>query len=225
MIERITIYGSSSIGVFCLATDSYVILPPDVADKTLKVIEEVLGVPVVQTRIGGSVLIGALAIGNDNGVLLPYYASDEELSFLKSTLQVNVSTLPSKKTALGNVILANDHAAVTHPGLESKAKRIIEDVLGVEVVDAQIAGLPIVGAAAVITNKGGLVHPLVSEEELKNISDIFKVNVDVGTVNAGFPFVGIGIVANSRGALVGSATTGPELAHIERALGLLEGPP
>ncbi|MCS7386901.1 MAG: translation initiation factor IF-6 [archaeon GB-1867-005] len=225
MIERVTIYGSSSIGVFCLATDSYVILPPDVADKTLKVVEEVLQVSVAQTRIGGSVLVGALAVGNNNGILLPYYVSEEEVSFLKSALKINVDTLPSKKTALGNVILANDNAAVIHPKLEAKAKRVIEDVLGVEVIDALIAGLPIVGAAAVITNKGGLVHPLVTEEELKNISSIFKVNVDVGTVNAGFPFVGIGIVANSRGALVGAATTGPELAHIERALGLLEGPP
>lgn len=222
MIEKISIYGSHSIGVFCLATDSYVILPPDVIDKTVRIVEEVLRVPVIQTRIGDSVLIGALAVGNSNGILLPYYANSDEISLLKSKLKVNVEVLPSKKTALGNIILVNNYAAAVHPKLEDKAKHLIEDVLGVEVFNCMIAGMPIIGAAALITNKGGLVHPLASEDELKNISEIFKVNVDVGTVNAGYPFVGVGAVANSYGALVGLATTGPELAHIERTLGLME---
>ena len=125
MIERLTIYGSHCIGVFCLATDSYVLLPPDVMDKTVRVVEEVLKVPVVKTRIGESVLIGALAVGNSNGILLPYYATSDEIALLKSALKVNVDVLPSKKTALGNIVLVNNRAALVHPELEVKAKKAV----------------------------------------------------------------------------------------------------
>lgn len=222
MIEKMAIYGNSCIGVFCLATDSYVLIPPDIPDKIVKLVESTLRVPIIQTRIGESVLLGALTIGNSKGLLLPHIVTDDELNSLRSKLDVNIDILPSKRTALGNIILVNDNAAIVHPELERKAKKIIEDVLDVEVVDFLIAGLPIVGAVAVVTNRGGVFHPMTSEEDLENISNIFKVNVDVGTVNAGFPYVGTGIIGNSRGALVGAATTGPELAHIERALGLLE---
>jgi len=216
------IYGNSSIGVFCLATDSYVLIPPDIPDKILKVVESTLRTPIIQTRIGESVLLGALAAGNSKGLLLPHIVTDDELNFLRSNLDVNIDILPSRRTALGNIILVNDNAAIVHPELERRARKTIEDVLDVEVIGFLIAGLPIVGAVAVITNRGGVLHPMTSEEDLKIISNIFKVNVDVGTVNAGFPYVGTGIIGNSRGALVGAATTGPELAHIERALGLLE---
>lgn len=222
MIEKTTIYGNSSIGVFCLATDKYVLVPPDIPDKTVKLIESTLRVPIIQTRIGESVLLGALAAGNSNGLLLPHFVTDDELSFLRSKLDVNIEVLPSRKTALGNIILVNDNAAIVHPELEAEARRVIEDVLDVEVIDFLVAGFPIVGAIAVITNRGGVFHPMTSNEELEKISNIFKVSVDVGTVNAGFPYIGTGVVGNSWGALVGAATTGPELAHIERALGLLE---
>lgn len=222
MIEKMAIYGNSSIGVFCLATDSYVLIPPDIPDKILKVVESTLRTPIIRTRIGESVLLGALAAGNSKGLLLPHIVTDDELNFLRSNLDVNIDILPSRRTALGNIILVNDNAAIVHPELERRARKTIEDVLDVEVIDFLIAGLPIVGAVAVITNRGGVLHPMTSEEDLKIISNIFKVNVDVGTVNAGFPYVGTGIIGNSRGALVGAATTGPELAHIERALGLLE---
>ncbi|MEM2451924.1 MAG: translation initiation factor IF-6, partial [Candidatus Methanomethylicia archaeon] len=95
---------------------------------------------------------------------------------------------------------------------------IIRDVLDVEVEKFTIAGYKVVGSVGVANNRGCIVHPMASEEELKNISEILKVKVDVGTVNAGFPIVGVGIVANSNGILVGSASTGPEIAHIERVL-------
>ncbi|MCD6154534.1 MAG: translation initiation factor IF-6 [archaeon GB-1867-097] len=221
MIERISFYGTGSIGVFCLATDNYVILPPDLPEKTVKTVSSILKVKVVSAKISSSILVGVFAVGNSNGLLLPYFCPQEDIQYLKSTLHINVDYLPSKKTALGNIILANDKAAIINPKLESSVKRHVEDILGVEAVATSIAGFEVVGAAATATNKGCIVHPMATEEELKNISEILKVKVDVGTVNAGFPFVGIGLVANSHGALVGNSTTGPELAHIEYSLGLV----
>jgi len=221
LIERLTIYGSYSIGVFFLSTDKYVLAPHDTPKKTITLLEDILNVNVITTTVGGSVLIGVLASGNSNGLLLPYYSSDDELKYLRSQLHINVVRLPSKRTALGNIILTNDNAAIVNPNLEVNAKKVISDTLNVDVIPSLIAGFKVVGAVGVATNKGCLIHPLASEEELKNISNILKVKVDVGTVNAGFPILGVGLVANSNGALVGGLTTGPELAHIEYSLGLV----
>jgi translation initiation factor 6 len=54
----------------------------------------------------------------------------------------------------------------------------------------EIAGLPYVGSLGVATNKGVLVHALASEDEKKVLQDVFKVPVEVGTINCGVPYVG-----------------------------------
>lgn len=218
MIERLSIYGSNNIGVFFSPTDKYVLAPSNIPYKIVKILEEILKVKVLQINLCDSVLLGVLTVGNSNGLIVPYYTSIEELNYLKSELNINVEPMPSKITALGNVILANDNAAIVSPELDRKDIEIVRDVLDVEVEKFTIAGYKVVGSVGVANNKGCIVHPMASEEELKNISEILKVKVDVGTVNAGFPIVGVGIVANSNGILVGSASTGPEIAHIERVL-------
>lgn len=219
MIERLSVYGNNNIGVFFSPTDKYVLAPSNIPYKIVRILEDVLKVKVLQINLCDSVLLGVLTVGNSNGLIVPYYTSIEEINYLKNELEVNVEVMPSKITALGNVILANDNAAIVSPELGGKDVKVIKDVLNVEVVKQSIAGYKVVGSVAVANNKGCVVHPMATEEELKNISEILKVKVDVGTVNAGFPIVGVGIVANSNGILIGSASTGPEIAHIERILG------
>ena len=85
----------------------------------------------------------------------------------------------------------------------------------------EIAGLPYVGSLAVATNKGLLAHPLLKDEERKVLESVFKVPVEVGTINCGIPYVGTGLIANSKAAVAGSMTTGPEMFIIEQALGTL----
>jgi translation initiation factor 6 len=76
--------------------------------------------------------------------------------------------------------------------------------------------------AGVATNKGLLVHPRVTEEEIAVLEKHFGLPVDVGTVNLGSPLVGSGVLANSHGYFAGLDTTGPELGRIVDALGFLE---
>ena len=99
---------------------------------------------------------------------------------------------------------------------------MIADTLGVEVVPCNIAGLPYVGSLATATNKGVLAHPMLKEDERKVLNDVFKVPVDVGTVNCGIPYVSTGLLGNSRGAVVGLLTTGPEMFIIGQALDVVE---
>jgi translation initiation factor 6 len=198
------------------------IVPPQVSDTKAKKLEEWLKVKVIKTAIGGSVLIGALACANAKGIILPHYVREEEICAIKLCSDLNVTVMETKRTAYGNLILANDYGALVDPRLKEMDVAQIADTLGVEVVSGEIAGLPYVGSLATATNKGVLAHPLLTEEEQKVLKDALKVPVDVGTINCGVPYVATGLVANAHGAIAGYMTTGPELFIIGQALDIIE---
>jgi translation initiation factor 6 len=141
---------------------------------------------------------------------------------IKSVFEGNVTVMETKKTAYGNLVLANDFGAVVDPRFKGPTIKQISKTLGVEVVRAEIAGLPYVGSLAVATNKGILAHPLLKDKERKVLEKVFKVPVDVGTVNCGIPYVGTGLIANSHAAVAGSMTTGPEMFIIGNALDVVQ---
>ncbi len=210
--------GSASIGVYSLVTDRMVIIPPHVLKSEVKKLEEWLKVKPIQTTIGESVLVGALACANSNGIILPHIVQEKEVQVIKSSLDINIAVMETKKTAYGNLVLANDRGAMVDPRLKNRDVKKIMDTLGVETVRSRIAGLPYVGSLAATTNKGALAHPLLTEDEQKSLMNVLKVNVDVGTVNCGIPYVAMGLIGNSHGVVAGSVTTGPELFVIGQAL-------
>lgn len=217
-IFLLSLFGSASIGVYSLVTDSMVVVPPQVPKTKAQKLEEWLNAKVVRTTIGESVLVGALACANSNGIILPHFVREEEVRAMKAASNLNVAVMETKRTAYGNLILANDHGAVVDPRLKGEDVKKIADTLGVEVIPGEIAGLPYVGSLAIATNKGVLAHPLLKEEEQKVLTDVLKVHVDVGTVNCGIPYVGTGLIGNKYGAVAGFITTGPELFIIGQAL-------
>ena len=222
-IDLVGFFGSASIGVYSLATEKMAIVPPKISKAKMARLEECLGVDVVKTTIGESVLVGALASANSNGIVLPSYATEEEINAIKSAVpDINVMIMETKRTAYGNMILANDKGAIADPRLREEDLANVSNTLGVDVVLGEIAGLPYLGSLATATNKGVLVHPLLKEEEQRRLKETLKVPVELGTVNCGTPYVGMGLIANSRGAVAGFVTTGPELFIIGQSLDVVK---
>ncbi len=217
-----SIVGSSSIGVYTLATENFVAIPVMVPKEKAQEYADWLKVPLIYSQIGGSVLFGALACANSNGILLPNYVRNEELDQIKSVFKGTVKVMETKKTAYGNLVLANDKGAVVDPRFKPKEISQISETLGVEAVPTEIAQLPYVGSLAVATNKGVLAHPMLTSEEKKTLENVFKVPVEVGTINCGIPYVGTGLIANSHAAVAGSMTTGPEMFIIGNALDVVQ---
>ncbi len=217
-----SIVGSASIGVYSLANDRFAIIPQIVPRKKAEKTAEWLKVQLVHASISGSVLTGALACANSNGILLPNSVQEEELILIKAAFEGNFTVMETKKTAYGNLVLANDHGAVVDPRFKEHEVKQIAETLGVDAVAGEIAGLPYVGSLAVATNKGVLAHPLLTDDEKELLEDVFKVPVDVGTVNCGIPYVGTGLLANSHAAVAGSMTTGPEMFIIGNALDVVQ---
>ncbi len=208
------------LGAFAMATDEFVAVPSRLG-KIPPEAGETLDVGMIETMISASSLIGVMATANSNGVIVPDLIDTDE-DRLSEKLDTDVDIVPTRKTALGNQVLANDNGAIVNPDLSDEAIGVIEETLNIEARRSTVAGLKNVGASAVATNKGALLHIEAEEEELEVIENVLDVQADIGTASSGVKYVGTCIVANSNGALTGKNTTGPELGRIENTLGFIE---
>jgi translation initiation factor 6 len=216
VIKQLDFYGYPYVGIYASSTEDYVVLPPDLPLHTVKATAEALGVEVIRTLINDSTLIGSMMTGNGSGFVVSDLALDAEVAVLEKSLPV--ARLKGRMTAAGNIILANDTAALVHPALTDRHLEVIKSTLKVDVRRGTIGGLKTVGMAGVATNKGLLVHPRATEDELSALESLFRLPVDIGTVSFGSPLVGSAILATTRGLVTGTSTSGPELGRIEDAL-------
>jgi translation initiation factor 6 len=106
-----------------------------------------------------------------------------------------------------------------------ETEELIADVLGVEVFRQTVAGNILVGSYSVFTNRGGLVHPHTSIEDLDELSSLLQVPLVAGTVNRGSEVVGAGLVVNDWTAFCGLDTTATELSVIESVFKLRDSQP
>ena len=219
-ISKTTILGNSSLGIFALSTEKYALVPFGIKENNLKTISETLDIDVIQTTISNSVLVGTLAAGNSNNVLVPHNVGEKEFKTLEDSLpeDVEVIEVKSNLTALGNLMVMNDKGAIISDMFEKEAQKQLKDVLNGEVIVGNLLGSPLIGSIVMSTNQGALVHPLLSEEEIKEISKVLKVKTDVCTINRGIPYPRVGILANNKGAVIGSDSTGPESMRIFEVL-------
>jgi translation initiation factor 6 len=218
MLRKGDLGGNPYIGVFCAASEDYALVSEPVEKRVATDLREVLGVEVIKTTVGGSSVVGSLAVMNSNGVVFTNLADEREIRRMPESL--NIGFMPERLNAAGNNILVNDKGGCVHPEASRGTVGMLEDVLGVEMHKRSIAGLETVGSVAVVTSKGMLCHPRTTEEELKELSEIFKVPATAATLNYGTPYIGACAVANSKGAYVGATSTPIELGRVEDGLAL-----
>jgi len=210
--------GNPYVGVRCAASDDLCIVPQEASRADERALEEALGAQVLRMTVGGTNICGTMVALNSRGAVVGDIASEAELIDLRRRREVLV--LEGRLNCAGNLILTNDTHAVVHPRFGKELVERIGSTLGVEVMHGDIAGMGVVGSAACATNRGVLVHPKATKEELEAMRAFFKVPVDIGTLNYGSPMIGACCVANSKGAVAGTASTGIELGRLEDALGL-----
>jgi translation initiation factor 6 len=131
--------------------------------------------------------------------------------------------IEERLSALGNVIVSNDHVALVHPDIERETEEIIADVLGVEVFRQTIADNVLVGSYMALSNQGGIVHPKTSIQDQDELSSLLQVPLVAGSVNRGSSVVGAGMVVNDWLAVTGLDTTATELSVVESVFRLGEG--
>merc|ERR1711881_667818 len=161
--------------------------------------------------IAGTRIIGRLTAGNRKGLLVPTSTTDQELQHLRNSLpdEVKIQRIEERLSALGNVIVCNDHVALVHPDIERETEEIIADVL--------------VGSYMALSNQGGIVHPKTSILDQDELSSLLQVPLVAGSVNRGSSVVGAGMVVNDWLAVTGLDTTATELSVVESVFRLGEG--
>ncbi len=217
-IQKTDFFNSPNIGLFAFATDRFCVADRYFKKDYHKTMEETLKVPLIKTRMMGTPLIGIFAAGNSNGVIVSKGIQKKEIEELKK--HVNVLVLNTRFSAMGNMILANDHGCIISKEL-SKNREKIGEFLGVKTEVGTISGNDLVGSLGIVNNKGCLVHKMATEDEIGTLKSVLKVNVDVGSVNFGNPWIRSGIIVNSNGLLIGDRTSGPELGIITGTLGFV----
>lgn len=222
-IARLAIEGNSFVGAFGIATDKFALLCNNVSERKVKIVEDTLQVKVAKAVIDNSKLIGIYAMANSNGMLLPFTSYNSEVDHIKKELkEFNIDIFKSDMNALRNNILANDKIAIINPYYSSKEEQEISDVLGVETIKKEIGGFSTVGANNIVTNTGLVLNNRVTDDEKREIEEIFHLKSEQSTANLGSLTIGLSVIANSNGAIVGDATTGFELARITNGLNLPE---
>ncbi|KZV22542.1 eukaryotic translation initiation factor 6-2, partial [Dorcoceras hygrometricum] len=224
------------IGVFSKLTNAYCLVAIGGSENFYSTFEAELAdvIPVVKASIAGTRIIGRLCAvmfflfdHKPELTLILWSPGMIELQHLRNSLpdSVVVQRIEERLSALGNCIACNDHVALTHPDLDKETEEMIADILGVEVFRQTIAGNILVGSFCAFSNRGGLVHPHTSIEDLDELSTLLQVPLVAGTVNRGSEVIAAGLTVNDWTAFCGSDTTATELSVIESVFKLREAQP
>ncbi|MDP6845352.1 MAG: translation initiation factor IF-6 [Candidatus Nanoarchaeia archaeon] len=222
-VDKTNFKGDPNIGLYAVATDSFVLLGEKLNKKQTELLKEVLGVPIITSKIYGTPFAGIFCVANKNTLLVPDIIFDEEFESLKKQLKgiVEVKKFKTVHTALGNTILANDkHAIISDDFSDTQAKNI-EAELNVKVKKIKIAESNVPGAYGILTNKGGMFGSITSDPSVKELEKLLKIEVGIGTVSTGSSIVSSGVIANSNGFLVSSNSSGFEIGRIDESLGFI----
>ncbi|TFF93835.1 MAG: translation initiation factor IF-6 [Promethearchaeota archaeon] len=221
-ILRTEIFGRNLVGVYLEVTNSYVLYPPTISKSDLKKLKEVFDINFYPFTVNNSKLVGVYSSSNSYGIILPHIIRDDEYSKLNEKFNngensIEIGILKSLDNAYGNLILCNDKGAIISSLLRPYQEEI-EQILNVETIVFDFAGSYLPGSIAIANNKGCLVHPLATYDEIDYISSILKVETDVSTINRGIPYLSGGAAVNDRAGVFGAMSTGPELMRLTSVL-------
>lgn len=229
MAVRVQFENNNEVGVFSKLTNTYCLVAIGGSENFYSVFEAELaeGIPVVHASIAGCRIVGRMVVANKNGLLVPSSTTDTELQHIRNSLPdaVKVQRVEERLSALGNVIACNDYVALVHPDLDKDTEEILADTLGVEVFRQTVAGNVLVGSYAVLSNRGGLVHPKTTIQDQDELSSLLQVPLVAGTVNRGSEVVAAGMVVNDWCAFCGMDTTSTEISVIESVFKLNDAQP
>ena len=209
-ILKYQIFGNNSVGVYLTVNNAFGLYPSILLKPVIEKIKSVFKEPLYPFSINNSNLVGVYTASNKYGIIVPHIIREDEL--------YQIGVLRSIDNAFGNLIVCNDKGAIISSFLKDY-KEQIEDTLKVETVVYEFVNNYLPGSISLTNNKGCLVHPLATDEEIEIISEILKVEeVDVSTVNRGMPYLSSGAIVNDQSGIFGNQCTGPEMMRLTNVL-------
>jgi len=144
--------------------------------------------------------LGVFCRANDDIAFVHPFLQEKEKEGIKEALKVKiVETTIGGSTIIGSLMALNSHGAVVadfigEEEIEIIAKNFGENVLVIK--DKFNAA----GNNILANDYGAIVHPMMSDETIKDIKGVLDVEVERGTI-AGVNTVGMAAVATNKGML------------------------
>ncbi|PAV64968.1 hypothetical protein WR25_10276 [Diploscapter pachys] len=207
MALRMDYEGSNDVGVFCTLTNKYCLVGIGNTQNFYSQVEAELAdtIPVVHTSIAATRIVGRITVGNRHGLLVPSATTDQELQHLRNSLpdEVRVRRVDERLSALGNVIVCNDHVALVHAEISQETEECISDVLKAEVFRVSLGQNSLVGSYCALSSNGALVAARTPPETQRELAALLQVPVVAGTINRGSELIGAGLCVNDWTAFCG----------------------
>ena len=218
---RMNIIGDGNIGIFCVATDNFCLVPNGTTESQCTAINKVLKVDVYRTSVGYTNFLGIFMVASSNGIVASDVMEEDEKIKLENETGMKVCILDSLYNAPGNLITANDNGAMVSPLYSKKQRDVIENCLSVPIKTIRVAGAAVPGSGCLTSNKGTLLHRDIKDKEKETIESILKTKSMPGTLGMGSPWVGAAGICNSNGMFTGKKTTIHEIVRADEALGFV----
>lgn len=122
----------NAVGNNILVNDNKALVNPEMKDKSVRMIEEHMGVKAVKGTIGGYTTVGAAAVVNSKGIICHPYTTEEEKALLEKhfDLPMAISTANYGNPLLGACMAANTKGAAVGEQTTGVELNRIEDALG-----------------------------------------------------------------------------------------------
>ena len=156
-IERITIAGTSLIGVFCVWSNNKLLVPQLIFDHELKVLETLgLDVSVINTDL--TCLGNNIVVGPKGAIINPEF-TDEALTQISEALGVDCHRRKIMEIeAVGSIGIVRDERGLFHRNIPPEEVEELEELLGVQIQGGTInMGNPYIHSGIILLEEGFIV--------------------------------------------------------------------
>ncbi len=167
----------------------------------------------IQRTIKASPFVGVLGLVSDSFGFFPLASEKKELKDLEKVLDVNVFTGSLAQSSLLGVLSVAIDSKIAVSELVEKAEIAFLKKQGLDVFVVQ--NVTALGNLLVLNNNGGIASPLLSDEQINDLENFFKVNFTKTRI-AESDVCGASIVVTKKGFIVSSNATEEDVNLLEK---------
>jgi len=178
------------------------------------------GYEVAKLSIFGNSNIGVYIYVNDFYAFVPPGLTKSEKETIEEVLDVEiVETTIAQTRLLGVLMNGNNHGLIIARNILPEELNIIKRStkdLNITILESRNNAI---GNLFIANSRQALAYPYLSNEEIKQISEVLDVEVEKGNI-AGIPTVGSVLVVTDRGGLVHPEASDEEIKRISELFGI-----
>ncbi len=169
------------------------------------------------SNFNGNAHVGVYCVANENLAFVPTAAPESFVEDIQEALEVEVRKVTvSGSNILGSLMSMNSHGIIVTNMASERELNIIGEHVSVRMIGDKLNAS---GNNILVNDHAALVNPEIGRAALKDLEDIFQVEVEQGRL-AGLKTVGSAAVATNEGLLCHPQTTEEELEDLSSLFGV-----